>query len=352
MGQLGKGHSEEFLRKRREQEQKAKEKRRKMMIAAGAAAVLLAFTGTIAGVSAAVSSGNAKKQTESASAAASALQTETTAAQTTGKDASDVTQTAAAETGQETTTIQPETETAEETTSAEKAEETSEETTAETTQQAAVSDGSKVVYLTFDDGPSELTEPLLDMLDQCGVKATFFDVGIRIEKYPDLAAETVSRGHAVGLHSYDHDYGNVYSSLESFADSTFKAQAALQSATGVTSYLYRFPGGSSNLVHQKFGTLSMTACADWLTQNGFTYDDWNVSSGDANETPYTADEIADMVIDGVGDMNTAVVLMHNIEGKESTIEALPKIVETLTAKGYTFGTLQAGGVTVHHHAAD
>ncbi len=352
MGQLGRGHSEEFLRKRREQEQKAKEKRRKMMIAAGAAAVLLAFTGTIAGVSAAVSSGNAKKQTESASAAASALQTETTAAQTTGKVASDVTQTAADETGQETTTIQPETETAEETTSAEKAEETSEETTAETTQQAAVSDGSKVVYLTFDDGPSELTEPLLDMLDQCGVKATFFDVGIRIEKYPDLAAETVSRGHAVGLHSYDHDYGNVYSSLESFADSTFKAQAALQSATGVTSYLYRFPGGSSNLVHQKFGTLSMTACADWLTQNGFTYDDWNVSSGDANETPYTADEIADMVIDGVGDMNTAVVLMHNIEGKESTIEALPKIVETLTAKGYTFGTLQAGGVTVHHHAAD
>ena len=348
MGQLGRGHSEEFLRKRREQEQKAKEKRRKMMIAAGAAAVLLAFTGTIAGVSAAVSSGNAKKQTESASAAASALQTETTAAQTTGKVASDVTQTAADETGQETTTIQPETETAEETTSAEKAEETSEETT----QQAAVSDGSKVVYLTFDDGPSELTEPLLDMLDQCGVKATFFDVGIRIEKYPDLAAETVSRGHAVGLHSYDHDYGNVYSSLESFADSTFKAQAALQSATGVTSYLYRFPGGSSNLVHQKFGTLSMTACADWLTQNGFTYDDWNVSSGDANETPYTADEIADMVIDGVGDMNTAVVLMHNIEGKESTIEALPKIVETLTAKGYTFGTLQAGGVTVHHHAAD
>lgn len=347
MGQLGRGHSEEFLRKRREQEQKAKEKRRKMMIAAGAAAVLLAFTGTIAGVSAAVSSGNAKKQTESASAAASALQTETTAAQTTGKVASDVTQTAADETGQETTTIQPETETAEETTSAETAEET-----AETTQQAAVSDGSKVVYLTFDDGPSELTEPLLDMLDQCGVKATFFDVGIRIEKYPDLAAETVSRGHAVGLHSYDHDYGNVYSSLESFADSTFKAQAALQSATGVTSYLYRFPGGSSNLVHQKFGTLSMTACADWLTQNGFTYDDWNVSSGDANETPYTADEIADMVIDGVGDMNTAVVLMHNIEGKESTIEALPKIVETLTAKGYTFGTLQAGGVTVHHHAAD
>ena len=210
----------------------------------------------------------------------------------------------------------------------------------------------KHIALTFDDGPSELTEPLLDMLDQCGVKATFFDVGIRIEKYPDLAAETVSRGHAVGLHSYDHDYGNVYSSLESFADSTFKAQAALQSATGVTSYLYRFPGGSSNLVHQKFGTLSMTACADWLTQNGFTYDDWNVSSGDANETPYTADEIADMVIDGVGDMNTAVVLMHNIEGKESTIEALPKIVETLTAKGYTFGTLQAGGVTVHHHAAD
>ena len=348
MGQLGRGHSEEFLRKRREQEQKATEKRRKMMIAAGAAAVLLAFTGTIAGVSAAVSSGNAKKQTESASAAASALQTETTAAQTTGKVASDVTQTAADETGQETTTIQPETETAEETTSAEKAEETSEETT----QQAAVSDGSKVVYLTFDDGPSELTEPLLDMLDQCGVKATFFDVGIRIEKYPDLAAETVSRGHAVGLHSYDHDYGNVYSSLESFADSTFKAQAALQSATGVTSYLYRFPGGSSNLVHQKFGTLSMTACADWLTQNGFTYDDCNVSSGDANETPYTADEIADMVIDGVGDMNTAVVLMHNIEGKESTIEALPKIVETLTAKGYTFGTLQAGGVTVHHHAAD
>lgn len=360
MGQLGSGHSEEFLKRRREQEQIRKERRRKRLIALGLAAILLVCTGTIAGVSGAVSSGKQKAQMSDVSEQAS----ERTAGGGQPASSSDSAKNTAGaveveiltegETTPPETNMQTETAATEiiEGTGASDAGQAQTQTSEEQTQAAPSGDGTKVVYLTFDDGPSTITEPLLDMLDACGVKATFFDVGIRIEQYPDLAVETLNRGHVIGLHSYDHDYSHVYSSLEGFADSTLKAQAALRDATGVTSYLYRFPGGSSNLVHQKFGSLTMTACANWLTDNGFTYDDWNVSSGDANETPYTADEIADMVIQGVGDKDTAVVLMHNIEGKESTIDALPRIVDTLREKGYTFGTLSAGGETVHHHLAD
>lgn len=369
MGQLGNGHSEEFLKRRREQELRKKEKRRKRLIALGMAAVLLVCTGTIAGVSGAMSAQKGQNSAVSESAAVSRTagsgQKETTAGavpESSGTETENGEILTETETGTQQTLQQSETAGHEETSKdaasgGEEAQETAAETETEKpeeeqTQETAAADGTKVVYLTFDDGPSQLTEALLDMLDQCGVKATFFDVGIRIEQYPDLAAETVNRGHAVGIHSYDHDYSHVYGSLESFADSTLKAQAALENAAGVTSYLYRFPGGSSNLGHQKVGSLSMTVCTEWLTNNGFTYDDWNVSSGDASGTPYTADEIADMVIQGVGDKDTAVVLMHNIEGKEATIAALPRIVQTLQEKGYTFGTLRPGGVTVHHHPSD
>ena len=321
MEQLGRGHSEEFIKRRKEQERRIREKRRKLRLAAGAAAVVLGCVGAIAGVSAAALSSGKKDAKKEPS-------------ETVQADAEKTTQSAE--------------------TSAESAAETTieEETTPTIAQNVQVPDGAKIVYLTFDDGPSEITTQLLDVLDTCNVKATFFVVGKRVEMYPDQTNDIISRGHAVGLHSYDHDYHNVYASLECFADSTLQAQAALQEVTGTTTLLYRFPGGTSNSVHKEISDISMTACINWLTENGFTYVDWNVDSGDAEGVDYSGDEIAQHVIDGTDGYSRAVVLMHNDVRKDATVEAIPKIVDTLRSEGYTFDTLKPGDPVVHHHAQD
>ncbi|MGI5989990.1 MAG: polysaccharide deacetylase family protein [Lachnospiraceae bacterium] len=375
MALLGNGHSEEFLRKRREQERRKREKRRKLMKAAAAVLIVVICVGSIAGISSAMSSKSGKStgtqitETTSLSAEAASDSKQTTAETTSGTEA-ETEQTLQEETAEDQTDeTQAEETTAEETQTEEtQAEETTaeeteaEETTAEETrtlEEAATSpdpdvpEGSKVVYLTFDDGPSGITMELLDTLDSCGVKATFFLVGQKVDQMPDLAAEIVNRGHAVGLHSYDHDYNILYSSLDAFINSTLQAQTSLYNATGVTSWLYRFPGGSSNLVHQSVSDISMTDCANWLTENGFSYVDWNVDSGDAEDSvDHTADEIAQNVINGVCGTDMAVVLMHNYGSREATIQAIPTIVETLRSEGYVFSTLKAGGPTIHHRVPD
>lgn len=370
MALLGNGHSEEFLRKRREQERRKREKRRKLMKAAAAVLIVVICVGSIAGISSAMSSKSGKStgtqitETTSLSAEAASDSKQTTAETTSGTEA-ETEQTLQEETAEDQTDeTQAEETTAEETQAEETtAEETeAEETTAEETrtlEEAATSpdpdvpEGSRVVYLTFDDGPSGITMELLDTLDSCGVKATFFLVGQKVDQMPDLAAEIVNRGHAVGLHSYDHDYNILYSSLDAFINSTLQAQTSLYNATGVTSWLYRFPGGSSNLVHQSVSDISMTDCANWLTENGFSYVDWNVDSGDAEDSvDHTADEIAQNVINGVCGTDMAVVLMHNYGSREATIQAIPTIVETLRSEGYVFSTLKAGGPTIHHRVPD
>ncbi|HCW79942.1 MAG TPA: hypothetical protein DG942_02410, partial [Ruminococcaceae bacterium] len=80
----------------------------------------------------------------------------------------------------------------------------------------AVVKPKKVIYLTFDDGPSTLTVPLLNVLDKYHVKATFFVVGVNDKDEVSDLKEIARRGHAIGVHSYTHDYRQIYASPEAF----------------------------------------------------------------------------------------------------------------------------------------
>lgn len=77
----------------------------------------------------------------------------------------------------------------------------------------------KVIYLTFDDGPNpQITPQVLDILDEHGVKATFFCVGDNVRKYPDTFSEVTSRGHAVGNHTFNHIKGFKFSTADYVAN--------------------------------------------------------------------------------------------------------------------------------------
>ena len=95
-------------------------------------------------------------------------------------------------------------------------------------------DGEKVVYLTFDDGPSpKYTEQLLDILDEYDVKATFFTVGYFVDRHPEIVKDAMQRGHVIACHSYSHEYNEVYASSQAFMDEIHKWEESVEKATGV-----------------------------------------------------------------------------------------------------------------------
>ncbi len=185
------------------------------------------------------------------------------------------------------------------------------------------------VYLTFDDGPSENTDEILNILDDYGVKATFFVVGKEDEQYRPLYQRIVDEGHTIGMHSYSHKYSDIYSSLDAFVNDLDRIQNLVYDITGVDSLYYRFPGGSSNQV----SNVEMSKYITYLNEHGITYFDWNVSSGDATSQAYSPDELVENVMSDVIKYKTSIVLLHDADSKDATVAALPSLIESLQAQG-------------------
>lgn len=102
--------------------------------------------------------------------------------------------------------------------------------------------GENTVYLTFDDGPSNETERLLDLLAECGAKATFFVCGRNIERRPEPARRALAEGHVLGNHTYNHRFLLGLSPAGVRSEVT-RAQHAIEDATGVRPRLFRPPYG-------------------------------------------------------------------------------------------------------------
>lgn len=186
-------------------------------------------------------------------------------------------------------------------------------------------DDIRRVYLTFDDGPSSYTDEILDILDEYGVKATFFVVGKTDDVSVNAYKRIVEDGHTLGMHSYSHRYSQIYASREAFVDDLNLLQEYLYETTGVWSHFYRFPGGSSNTA----SNVSMDELIDYLKSQDITYFDWNIVSGDATGYTVSADSIYNNCVSKLGEYSVAVILMHDASGKHTTVEALPRIIETI-----------------------
>jgi len=205
----------------------------------------------------------------------------------------------------------------------------------------------KTIYLTFDDGPGKYTAGLLDVLKQYNAKATFFIVGNK--GYGDVITRMATEGHTVAVHTYCHDYKTIYTSASAYWDDFTKTQNRIYALTGALTTLFRFPGGGSNTVSKKYCRGIMTELAEDAAQLGYTYFDWNVSSGDAGQTTST-DQVFRNVTNGIGEKNYAIVLQHDTQG--FSVNAVEKILIWGLNRGYTFAALDATSPTVHHKIAN
>ncbi len=189
-------------------------------------------------------------------------------------------------------------------------------------------DDSNAVYLTFDDGPSEVTSEVLDMLGLYGVRATFFVVYDDSQEAADLLRRMVAEGHTIGVHSTTHQYRQIYGSVESYLADFEKTAAWVEKETGVKPTVFRFPGGSVNTYNLPISEMLISE----MLRRGYLYFDWNVSSGDASGL-ISSDQIVSNVLSGVAHRKgeKAIVLMHDGPGKKTVRNALPHIIESLEA---------------------
>ena len=189
----------------------------------------------------------------------------------------------------------------------------------------------KIVYLTFDDGPTpENTRAILDILKRNNVKATFFVIG----QNPDLYKQIVDEGHAIALHTYSHVYGKVYASENAFFDDLYKLKDLVYEKTGVEAKVTRFPGGSSNAVVKKE---LLRKIIDRLNAEGFVYQDWNCDSSDAAASKQKVELLVKNA--GMCKMKKINILMHDSKTKTTTVEALQTIITNYKKEGYSFDKL-------------
>lgn len=193
----------------------------------------------------------------------------------------------------------------------------------------------KIVYLTFDDGPSnEVTPQILKILDENEVKATFFVVGKMAEEHKDLLRLEFKAGHAIGNHTYSHNTGQIYRNIEFFKADVAKGDEAIKNILGedYKSDLFRFPGGSFEKYKDPF--------KQYINQIGKKYYDWNCLNGDAEGQGFTKERLIERFKETFGGENKIIILMHDTYGKRSTPEALPYIIKYFKENGYTFKTLE------------
>ncbi len=194
---------------------------------------------------------------------------------------------------------------------------------------------TKRAFLTFDDGPSSITNTILDILKQENVKATFFVLGNRVEKNPEAVKRMYDEGHYIANHGYTHVYENIYASPETVLDEYNKCNDAVKNAIGVQEYnshLFRFPGG---LVGGKYADIKNQA-NELLKQNNIMHIDWNALNGDAETNNLSIDFEMCRLQETTQNKNSVVVLMHDAPLKKVTAEALPQIITYLRDQGYEF----------------
>lgn len=153
--------------------------------------------------------------------------------------------------------------------------------------------------------------------------------------------QITSRGHAIGLHSANHRYDIIYRDVNSYLEDIKQISDIVYNATGVRSNIMRFPGGSSNSVSARYCPGIMTDLTTRMPSLGYSYFDWNVSSGDADAAVVPAQTIVNRVLSGARGKSSICVLMHDNSAKTTTVEALPDIIEGLDAMGFRFAPLTA-----------
>ena len=204
--------------------------------------------------------------------------------------------------------------------------------------------GKRIVYLTFDDGPYQYTEQLLNILAKYNVKATFF-VTAAFSQYSHLIGREAREGHTVAMHTATHTAAIMYKDDESF----FKDMAAIEKLivkqTGQQPWLLRFPFGSSNILTRNLNVGIMTRLTKEVVARGYRYTDWNVESGDGAGT-LNSEQVFQNVVNGIAKTPISVVLMHDVQ--PATIQAIESIIQWCLNNGCTLLPITPDTADIHH----
>lgn len=194
---------------------------------------------------------------------------------------------------------------------------------------------TKRAFLTFDDGPSQNTNDILNILQENNIKATFFVLGSQVEKMPEMTKKIYNEGHYIANHGYSHIYSIIYQSPEQVLNEYNQCNQIIANTIGVPEYnshLFRFPGGS---VGGYYAQIKEQARA-LLEQNNILYVDWNSLTGDSEKANPTEEYLMNNLQKTTKEKNSVVLLMHDSQSKKETVEFLPKVIEYLKQQGYEF----------------
>lgn len=189
----------------------------------------------------------------------------------------------------------------------------------------------KTVYLTFDDGPSNVTPAVLEILRKQDVKATFFVLGQQAKSHPELINAIWEQGHVIGNHTYNHNYHDLYSGFTEFWSQIKQTEEVVREITGIRPQLVRAPGGT-------YGHFDATYF-ELLKEAGYTVMDWTVDSGDSKRKGVPAAEILQESVSLKS--SRIILLLHDGAGHAESAKALPEIIARYKAAGYSFGVLDA-----------
>ena len=195
----------------------------------------------------------------------------------------------------------------------------------------------KTVYFTFDDGPSERTEEILEILEEENIKATFFVIGPSNEKTDERIFKIYNEGHSIGLHTMSHDYGKIYLSAENFLRDLEDERKWIYSITGEECKIFRFPGGSNNYNAPKW---LIDEVKEKTKAKGMTWYDWNADGEDSLGNLLSPEEIVENVLSSefIGS-ETVTVLLHDSSTRTTTPEALKILISKFREMGYEFEKL-------------
>lgn len=207
-----------------------------------------------------------------------------------------------------------------------------------------ISQNEKHAYLTFDDGPSDNTDRILDILKEKGVKATFFVVGKTDDRSKERYKRILREGHTLGMHSYSHDYDLIYGSLKGYKEDLMKLQDYLYEVTGERIRIYRFPGGSSNHVSK----IPIQSCINFLDKMGIIYYDWNASSEDAVSIGTSCSKLNQNILKDALLYKDTVILMHDLHECHTTVEGLEPLIDRLLEEGYLLRPITQDTIPVQH----
>jgi peptidoglycan/xylan/chitin deacetylase (PgdA/CDA1 family) len=187
----------------------------------------------------------------------------------------------------------------------------------------------KIIYLTFDDGPSyKITNKVLDVLEENQVKATFFLIGSQIKDKEDVVKRIYNEGHSIGLHTYTHNFRKIYCNEDKFIQEMMVCRNEIQEVIGIAPNIIRFPGGSYKHLSKSY--------LKKLHDNNFRVYDWNMDNCDGLNPKSQPYNLYVKAIKGSDKFDNIILLLHCTDMNKNTCKALPEIIKYYKSQGYEF----------------